>query len=538
MKANKFFLRSLFLLYALGAVFFVEAKGTAYFPVSKPDVGNGRLKICGQNARNYFVVNLATNGRSDYTDIAGLEDKTRRIVQVFRHLDADIFAVCEIECKDDAVAYLTNALNEDAGSQIYDYVVDNQTADVSQIKSGFIYRVDKVKPYGGNTAASPQMYYRYTMRVQAFEELSTGERFVLSMNHFKAKDSTADQGEAKRQRNAEDLMSTLSGITTDPDILLMGDLNCTVSEDPLQYIINYGYTEMLLQYDPDAYSHYYKGYELIDHVFANSTMVEQIKGAGVFHINTGTNKYSEYWYSDHDPYMVSLTLGSDTPIPSDCEDINDTQSFVSDLGTFSSVGVQGTTTFYSRSPYGAVATGYSKQGVQECWLISPEYDLQGMDEASVEFRHNIYKNNQGGTQYEQQQTLWVSNDYVAGAPSTATWTQITIPQYTVGSWTNCTVTVPEANRKANFRFAFKYEAPEGGQGNYWEIDHATLTAKCSTMGTGVEQTEQEGTAIDIHDAATRVYSITGYDMTASRDNLPSGIYIITNGKQTQKVVRP
>ena len=113
----------------------------AQFPVTDPEIGDGRLVVCAQNARNYFVVDLA-NDRPDYHDAEGLEDKTDRMVRVFRHLDADIFAVCEVECRDSAVAYLTRALNNAAGKIVYSYVADKQNVGNGQIKSGFtkLYR--------------------------------------------------------------------------------------------------------------------------------------------------------------------------------------------------------------------------------------------------------------------------------------------------------------------------------------------------------------------------------------------------------------
>ena len=465
----------------------------AQFPVTTPDVGNGRLVVCGQNARNYFVVDLS-NSRPDYHDLAGLQDKTQRIVRVFRHLDADIFAICELECQDSTLAYLTHAMNSDAGKTLYAYVKDNQNVGNGQIKSGFIYRSDKVKPYGSNTATSSQQYYRYTMRVQAFEELSTGERFVLSMNHFKAKDNTDDQGNAKRERNAQDLISALERVSADPDILIMGDLNCTISENPLTYILNAGYTEVLLDYDADAYSHKYNGFELIDHTFANAAMNAQIKGAGVFHINTGTSKYnSEYWYSDHDPYLVSINLGagSITPDPdpepdtTQCTPIDYKNDFKAGLADFVVYTPQGSTDWYSNASYGAVVNGYNKPAPMESWLISPEFDLHAMESATLSFRHNVYYDNSDG-RYADLQTLWYSTDYDDAAPADATWQQLAIPAYGVKKWLNCTVELPTEALTENFRYAFKYVAESGAEANYWEIDNTSLNSVCKA--TAIEET--------------------------------------------------
>ncbi|MGN0235284.1 MAG: choice-of-anchor J domain-containing protein [Paludibacteraceae bacterium] len=463
-----------------------------YFPVNDPNVGDGRLVVCAQNVRNYFVVDLAAD-RPDYHDQAGLTDKTDRIVRVFRHLDADIYALCEMECQDSTVAYLTNALNTAAGTTLYAYVKDNQNVGGEQIKAAFIYRKDKVKPYGDNIATSTQNYYRYTMRLQAFEELSTGERFVLSMNHFKAKDTTEDQGNAKREKNATDLISKLQTVTYDPDILIMGDLNCTIEESPLQYIVNAGYTEVLLEYNPDAYSHYFSGYELIDHAFANGTMKAQIKGADAYHINTGTGKNSDYWYSDHDPVLVSLSLyssGTDPdPDPNpdgDCTPVNYEKDFKTNLDDYIVYTPQGSVTWLSNASYGAVINGYNKTAPMESWLISPAFDLRGAESATIAFRHNIYYDNTNG-KYADYQTLWYTTDYDEASPASSTWHQLTIPDYAVKKYVNTSVSLPVDAFQSNFRFAFKYTAESGSTANYWEIDNVSLTSVCPTHGQAVEQ---------------------------------------------------
>ncbi|MCM1310448.1 MAG: choice-of-anchor J domain-containing protein [Bacteroides sp.] len=444
----------------------------AQFPVSLPNIGQGRLVVCGQNTRNYFVEGLNAE-RPDYHDEAGLKDKTQRMVKVFRYLDADIYALCELECNDAAISYLTAALNNAAGQDVYAYVNDNQSAGNEQTKSGFIYRTDRVAPFGSNTAASSQQWYRYTMRIQGFRELASDERFVLSMNHFKAKDTTEDQGAAKRERNAQDLVNALSRVTNDPDILIMGDLNCLADESPLITIANAGYTNILLKYDSKAYSHYYYGNQLIDHIYANESMEEQINGAGVFHINTGTNKSGQYWYSDHDPYLLTVNLGDENP--EQTEILNYSQDFKTGLGDFTVNTTEGTISWYINDSYGAVINGYNRQVPIESWLVSKSFDLGGYESAQLTFRHNLYYDNSNG-QYEQLQTLWYSTDYSAESPTSATWHQLTIPEFGIKRWVDCTVSLPEEALTDNFRFAFKYNANESAAANYWEIDSAVLKA--------------------------------------------------------------
>lgn len=443
-------------------------------PVSLPNIGDGRLKVCAQNTKNYYVVDLSAS-RPDYHDQAGLVEKTNRMVRSLRYIDADIYALCELEVKDSVLSYLTNAMNKDAGEPIYQYVKDGLSADGTYIKSGFIYRIDKVKPFGANTAGSTEQYYRNTMRIQAFEELSTGERFVLSMNHFKAQDSSEDAGESKRQKNAENLVSALAKQTQDPDQLVMGDFNCDVTTAPLQYLMaNANLEEQLLRFDKNAYSYMYYGRQLIDHAFANPSMAEQITGAGVFHISTGVDKKGTYYYTDHDAVLVALNLYHED---ASCIDLNEVQDFKTGLGGFTDVRVSGSSYWKSDTNYGAVINGYNREGKQENWLISPSYNLSGAQDATITIEHNIYYHN--GDDYKEKQTLWVSTNYINGDPNSADWQQVEISDYAVKSYVKSVSAVPESYRRENFHYALRYEATGGSNGNYWEVKSATLSSRCT-----------------------------------------------------------
>lgn len=286
-------------------------------PEDPPTDRQGNLRVCAQNLENYFY-NYWESQRPDYDDAAGFRDKTVKIVNAMLAIDADIFAFCEVEGKEMVVAQLADSMNAHAGvANRYKPVSDGINNDNdpeydNNLKSCFIYRSDRVKTYGNNSAASTAYYYRNTMRIQAFELLSNGEKLVLSMNHFKAKDSSADAGESTRQNNARNLVSALNKVTSDPDILVLGDLNCEYGETPIQMIVDAGYTEQILRFDQDAYSHCYGGGELIDHVLANTTMAEQVLNAYVKHVCTWrcTSSASRSdSYSDHDPYIVDIQLG-------------------------------------------------------------------------------------------------------------------------------------------------------------------------------------------------------------------------------------
>lgn len=299
--------RRLLIWLGLAAALIVQAALPAV-----PNVGNARIVVLANNLENFYY-NYDESSRPDYSTDEGRAEKTRKIADMVIASGADVFAFCEVEAKPIILEFLVEAINGKLGSNAFAYVTDDiyEESDSydNAIKSGFIYRKASVEPYGGNYAAARAAYYRNTMRIQAWTELATGEHFTLSMNHFKAKSD--DASIAKRVENATWLVSALSSSSKvqDPDILIMGDLNCEMGEEALDILIEDGFEEQLLRYDQNAYSYIYKNsHELIDHAFANGTMAGQITGAAVWHTNTSAKYNSRY--SDHDAVVVGLRLGN------------------------------------------------------------------------------------------------------------------------------------------------------------------------------------------------------------------------------------
>lgn len=517
-------------------------------PVALPGIGEPDLVVLAQNVRNYFI-HYAEATRDDCDDEACLVSKTSRMVDVFRFAGADIISLCELEANEAPLQVLTDSLNGRTEDKPYayiaDYIADN---GYTFIKSGFIYHKDKVKPIGNNKQSSSQTYYKYTMRHQMFEDLATGGRFTLSMNHFKAKDTTEDQGNAKRVTNAEDLLATLSSITTDPDILVLGDLNCEMGEEPLQMLVDAGYEERLLTYDSAAFSHCYGGGELIDHVFANSTMATQITGAAVYHICTSCGDdaayNSAYRYSDHDPYLVGLKLNAESgeEETTECETMSYSETFSSSLGDFTSINVSGTNNWYCDANYHYAKMNGTESDNNEDWLVSPAFNLSKHQAATLTFEHTANKGNAANK--TTMQTLWLSNDYEGGAPAAATWTQVTIPNYPSGTnWkfvNSGNINIPKEFLTKNMHFAFKYVAATAAEGSCWEIKNVALSAVCEAS-TAIENATVPTTIVFGRDGRIygaddmRIYTVLGIDVTAQNGSL-NGVYIVKIGNQTHKVI--
>ena len=276
------------------------------------DTPAGRMRVCAQNVENYYInYDNYESTRANY-DHAAFAAKTKKMVNAFLKINADIYALCEVEACPLVLQQLADSLNRYAGKNVYQAVNDgiNEAWDPTydnNIKSGFIYRNDKVTPIRSNVAASSWTYYKNTMRIQAFQEISSEEKLVVSMNHFKSK---IGGGDDTRKTNAQHLINALKKSLGDPDILVLGDFNCEIGEEPITMLENAGYVEQLVRFDPQAISHCYGGGELIDHAFANASMQKQIVDAKVYHVcTTCVINNASISYSDHDPYVVDINLG-------------------------------------------------------------------------------------------------------------------------------------------------------------------------------------------------------------------------------------
>ncbi len=290
-------------------------------------LAGNKIRIMTQNVENFFYQYQPDNvySESDEGYIANLgidyklanrEAKMEAILKAYFRDNipvADIYCFNEIECSDDILNYIAQNFKNKIGIDFAIIQDGLETFTSSGIirKSGYIYNPTVVKPYGTSMATGIGTVYTRFMRMQTFEEIESGERFTLSVNHFKAGDQTntdyTNSNAQMRLTNATDLLASL-GNALDPDILIVGDLNSYMAEPCLQKLVENGYEEQIFRFNPNAYSAGWGVGNFIDHVFANSTMAEQVTSAKFYYVAT---KYSQDVidaYSDHDPYMVELEL--------------------------------------------------------------------------------------------------------------------------------------------------------------------------------------------------------------------------------------
>lgn len=306
----------------------------------------GTIRVAHYNLENFFTT-LGSRGAVSSTEFTRQRAK---LVEAIAAIDADVLNL--IETQNDAGVTLDNlvtALNERVGAGTYRYI-DAGIAGDDEITVGMIYKPAKLSPVGNaqiitdsNFAVSSGMRPSIAQR---FAAASNGGMFWSVANHLKSKGSCpsssasveADYGQgcwnASRITQAKalkDWVATLVSSSGESDVLMMGDFNAYIDEDPLKALENAGYEALLRRLPADQrYSYQYDGQTgALDHAFVSSTMQGQVSGITVWHINseepqildyTTTSKtddryaVSPYRGSDHDPVVVGLTLSADSAV--------------------------------------------------------------------------------------------------------------------------------------------------------------------------------------------------------------------------------
>ncbi|MBR2167806.1 MAG: hypothetical protein IJ920_05750, partial [Paludibacteraceae bacterium] len=158
-----------------------------YKPSKKiPSVGNADILVCATNIQNYFV---HVGGYATKRNTPGQHAfQCYKTASALCQINADLYALCEIEKGPSAPAELTDKMNELAKKDIYAFVRTAED-DGDTISVGFIYRKDRIRPVGELLRAYTNRSNIYSNRfmLQGFEHIRSGEQFVLSLNHPRSK---------------------------------------------------------------------------------------------------------------------------------------------------------------------------------------------------------------------------------------------------------------------------------------------------------------------------------------------------------------
>jgi uncharacterized protein len=336
----------------------VNFQPTSPRETTAPNVG-GSLKVASFNVLNYFNGDGLGGG---FPTARGAENATEftrqraKIISAIVGLNADVVGLIEMENDgfgaQSAIQDLVNGLNAIAGAGTYAFINPGVGMGSDAIKVAMIYKPGSVTPVGA-AAVTPSGFGNGSFDsvgrkplAQTFQQISTGERFTAVINHWKSKGSSSggagdeDSGDGQglsngtRTRQAQDLVAWLATNptgSTDPDIIILGDLNAYARENPVTTLEAGGYRNLL---PTSSYSYVFDGqWGALDHALGSASLVAQVTGADQWHINSDeptaldyntnfksagqqTSLYdtSAFRSSDHDPIIIGLNLRS-TPNP-------------------------------------------------------------------------------------------------------------------------------------------------------------------------------------------------------------------------------
>jgi uncharacterized protein len=361
----------------------IQPTGAAtYTPVNprpaSPEPVGGSLRAAAMNTLNFFITGDFpsgdpldnTCGASQTLECRGWDtdqptefDRQRdKLLAALAGLDADIVGLNEIENTPgvDPLAGtdgIVPGLNAMMGAGTY-ASIDSGVIGTDAIRVGLIYKPAKVTPVGAfeilDTTVDPRFLDTKNRPVlaQTFEEIATGARFTVAVNHLKSKGSDCDdvgdpdagdgQGNCNLTREAA-AKALVDWLATDPtgsgdaDYLILGDLNSYAKEDPIDAVLagsddtlgtGDDYTNLIASYQGTyAYSYVFDGQAgYLDHALASSTLVGQVTGAADWHINAdepdildydtsfkppaqdALYEPNEFRSSDHDAVVVGLDL--------------------------------------------------------------------------------------------------------------------------------------------------------------------------------------------------------------------------------------
>ncbi|MDX2034077.1 MAG: ExeM/NucH family extracellular endonuclease [Blastocatellia bacterium] len=313
-----------------------------------PEAVGGSLKVASFNLENFFFT-LADRGA---TTAAERDRQRDKLAAVIAGLNADVVGLIELEkgtaaTPDAAVNELLAKLNTlgvgtyaavPTPAAVYDST--NPVGTDVDIKSGMIYRTSAVTPVGSSltdTAAAPGAYSRAPI-AQLFRSNANGARFSVVVNHLRSKicssgsapeDTDLGDGQScfngRRRSQAQALVNFINSVLAplDPDVMAIGDFNAYTQEDPIDVLRAAGLTDLLTA-APGSYTLTFEGQGgRIDHAFATPSLVSQITGGTIWHINTdepGVFDYNTefktddryaatpFRSADHDPLLVGLSL--------------------------------------------------------------------------------------------------------------------------------------------------------------------------------------------------------------------------------------
>jgi predicted extracellular nuclease len=305
----------------------------------------GDVVVGSANVLNYWTT-LGGRGADTEEQLAVQTDK---LVAQLLAMNADVIALQEVEndLAHTPITTLVDAMNAAEGHPVWQWIGELDYYNLYPIRNEIIYRGDTVRQVGAPvTIADPVFDDIPEGRTdplgrppvaQTFRQ--GGDVFTVVVNHFKSKGCTGstgadeDQGDgqscfnATRVAQAERVLEFVDDLvvrTGDPDVLVVGDLNAYLDEDPV-LTMESELVNVVRAWDDDPYSfNFFAGFAapwigrgLLDHALATDSMNTQVSGAAIWHNNADEPRVLDwfdptitapgpYRASDHDPVTIGL----------------------------------------------------------------------------------------------------------------------------------------------------------------------------------------------------------------------------------------
>ena len=319
-----------------------------------PAIG-GAVRVASFNVLNFFSTidggqsncgpqqDQGCRGADSATEYARQLEKT---VTALTMLDADIIGLMELENNASAsLSAIVDAINAKIGTNDYAWL-DTGTIHDDVIKTGFVYRTSTISTVGDFALLDRSVDSRFNdarnrpALAQSFRVDATGAVLTVVVNHLKSKGSSCDadgdpnlgdgQGNCNMTRTSAatamaDWLATDPTGSGDDDVLIIGDLNAYLKEDPLTAFANAGYTN-LLESRANPYSFSFDSQAgALDHAIVSASLAPQVAETIEWHINADEPRLLDYNLengrdpnlfdgstpyraSDHDPVVIGLDL--------------------------------------------------------------------------------------------------------------------------------------------------------------------------------------------------------------------------------------
>jgi len=324
-------------------------------PATPPAVG-GNVRVGSFNVLNYFTTLDAMGSagcfpsfsRSDCRgadSAAEFQRQRNKIIPAIIGLNADVVGLMEIENNGNTAAQdLVNGLNAVAGAGTYATIgAPVGGAGTDAIRVAMIYQPGRLNLVGQARSDTDPVHNRPPL-AQTFAS-ANGEKFSVVVNHFKSKNCAAgsdaadlDSGDgqgcfnATRVAQSQALGKFIEILkATDPDVVVVGDLNAYGKEAPILELQAQGLVDEIARRGITGYSYVFDGESgYLDHGLTTASLSPFVTGAVHWHINAdepsiidynlefkqpacvacGPDYYAPTAYrsSDHDAVLLGLSL--------------------------------------------------------------------------------------------------------------------------------------------------------------------------------------------------------------------------------------